>query len=332
MVYRVKGVLTNTTPVDAYRGAGRPESIYLMERLIDKAARQLGEEPSELRRKNFIRPEQMPFKTTAGEIYDSGDFSRVMDACLKEGDVAGFAARKAESESHGRRRGLGISYYIESTMGDPTEMARIQFEDDGTVGIVVGTQSNGQGHATAYAQVLVDRLGVPFEQVRLIEGDTRALKAGGGTGGSRSLTAEGLAIREASEIVIERGKHYAAQEFETAVADIEFSREEGAFQVTGTDRRIGIMDLAAKSRSMTPPDGDAAGMDAEATAEIAQYTFPNGCHLAEVEIDAETGVIEIVRYTAVDDFGVVVNPMLVAGQVHGGVVQGIVQALYEQAV
>jgi carbon-monoxide dehydrogenase large subunit len=332
MVYRVKGVLTNTTPVDAYRGAGRPESIYLMERLIDKAARQLGEEPSELRRKNFIRPEQMPFKTTAGEIYDSGDFSRVMDACLKEGDVAGFAARKAESESHGRRRGLGISYYIESTMGDPTEMARIQFEDDGTVGIVVGTQSNGQGHATAYAQVLVDRLGVPFEQVRLIEGDTRALKAGGGTGGSRSLTAEGLAIREASEIVIERGKHYAAQEFETAVADIEFSREEGAFQVTGTDRRIGIMDLAAKSRSMTPPDGDAAGMDAEATAEIAQYTFPNGCHLAEVEIDAETGVIEIVRYTAVDDFGVVVNPMLVAGQVHGGVVQGIGQALYEHAV
>ena len=332
MVYRVLGVLTNTTPVDAYRGAGRPESIYLMERLIDKAARQLGEDPFELRRKNYIGAEAMPFKTTAGETYDSGEFSRVTDEARRVADVAGFESRKAASAKVGAFRGLGMSYYIESTMGDPQEAAKIRFEDDGTVAIVVGTQSNGQGHATAYAQVLVDRLGVPFEKIRMVEGDTRELKQGGGTGGSRSLTAEGLAIRKASDVVIERGKHYASQEFETAVADIDFSRENGEFSVTGTDRRISILELAAKSKTMTPLGNQEPGMDAEAIADIPQWTFPNGCHIAEVEIDPDTGVVRIERYTAVDDFGVVVNPMLVSGQVHGGVAQGIGQALYEQAV
>ena len=332
MVYRVKGVLTNTTPVDAYRGAGRPESIYLMERLIDKAARELGEEPAALRKKNLIGADAMPFTTTAGEVYDSGEFARVMDEAIKVADATGFDKRKTESARAGKLRGIGMSYYIESTMGDPQEMAKIRFEDDGMVSVVVGTQSNGQGHATAYAQVLVDRLGVPFEKIQMVEGDTRELKLGGGTGGSRSLTAEGLAIRAASEIVIDRGKHYASQEFETAVADIEFSRTDGEFKVTGTDRRISVIDLAAKSKTLAAPDDDATGMDAEATAEINQWTFPNGCHIAEVEVDPETGVVTVERYTAVDDFGVVVNPMLVAGQVHGGVVQGIGQALYEQAV
>ncbi|MEM7045787.1 MAG: xanthine dehydrogenase family protein molybdopterin-binding subunit [Pseudomonadota bacterium] len=332
MVYRVLGVLTNTTPVDAYRGAGRPESIYLMERLIDKAARQLGVEPVELRRKNFIGATAMPFKTTAGEVYDSGEFARVTDEAFKVSETAGFDARKADSAKSGKYRGIGMSYYIESTMGDPQEAAKIRFEDDGTVAIVVGTQSNGQGHATAYAQVLVDRLGVPFDKVKIVEGDTRELKQGGGTGGSRSLTAEGLAIRKASDIVIDRGKQFASQEFETAVADIEFSREDGTFTVSGTDRSIGIMELAAKARSMPPVGNQDPGMDAEAIADIPQWTFPNGCHIAEVEVDPDTGVVTIERYTAVDDFGVVVNPMLVAGQVHGGVVQGIGQALYEQAV
>lgn len=338
MVYRVKGVLTHTTPVDAYRGAGRPESIYLMERLIDKAARQLGEAPADLRRKNYIGAEAMPFKTTAGEIYDSGEFGRVTDEAFKVANVAGFDSRKAESATAGKLRGLGMSYYIESTMGDPQESAKIRFEDDGGVSIAVGTQSNGQGHATAFAQVLVDRLGVPFEKVRIIEGDTRELPVGGGTGGSRSLTAEGMAIHKASDVIIERGKHYASQEFETAVADIEFSRESGEFKVSGTDRTITIMDLAAKAKSMTPPAGEEpdapglGGMDAQATADIAQWTFPNGCHVAEIEIDPDTGTVTIARYTAVDDFGVVVNPMLVSGQVHGGVVQGIGQALFEQAV
>ncbi len=333
LVYRVKGVLTNTTPVDAYRGAGRPESIYLMERLIDAAAREVGVEPPELRRRNLIGPEAMPFKTTAGEIYDSGEFARVMDAALGEAGWSGIAQRKAEAQRRGMRRGIGMAYYIESTMGDPQEMAAISFETDGTVSVAVGTQSNGQGHETAYAQLLHERLGVPFEKIRIVQGDTAKLKLGGGTGGSRSLTAEGMAIRDCADDVIERGRHYAAQELETAVADIAYDRETAEFGVIGTDRRIGLLDLAAKARTMAnPPEGFEGGLDAEATAQIDAYTFPNGCHIAEVEVDPDTGVAEIVNYVAVDDFGVVLNPMLVAGQVHGGVVQGIGQALYEHAV
>ena len=332
LVYRVKGVLTNTTPVDAYRGAGRPESIYLMERLMDAAAREVGLDPIEFRRRNFIAPAAMPFKTAAGEIYDSGEFAKVTDAALKAADWAGFGKRRSEAASRGLRRGIGMSYYIESTMGDPKEAAKIQFEDDGTVSVVVGTQSNGQGHETAYAQVLNDRLGIPFEKIRIVQGDTSLLKWGGGTGGSRSLTAEGMAIRDASDMVIERGKHYASQELETAVADIEFAREAGEFRVIGTDRRIGLLELAAKARTLTPPEGAEPGLDAEAMAKIDAWTFPNGAHVAEIEIDPDTGVTRIVRYTAVDDFGVVLNPMLVEGQVHGGVVQGIGQALYEHAV
>jgi aerobic carbon-monoxide dehydrogenase large subunit len=332
LVYRVKGVLTNTTPVDAYRGAGRPESIYLVERLMDAAAREIGADRVEFRRKNFIPSSAMPFKTAAGEIYDSGDFARVMDTALREADWGGFARRKADAAGRGLRRGIGMSYYIESTMGDPQEAAKITFEGDGTVSVAVGTQSNGQGHETAYMQLVNDRLGVPFERIRIVQGDTAQLKWGGGTGGSRSLTAEGMAIRDASDLVIERGKHYAAQEFETAATDIEFARETGEFRVIGTDRRIGILELAAKARTMTPPEGGAPGLDAEAMAKIDAWTFPNGCHVAEVEIDPDTGAMRIVNYVAVDDFGVVLNPLLVAGQVHGGVVQGLGQALMEHAI
>jgi carbon-monoxide dehydrogenase large subunit len=332
LVYRVKGVLTNTTPVDAYRGAGRPESIYLVERLVDAAAREVGLSPPEFRRKNFIGAAAMPFKTAAGEIYDSGEFARVMDKALEEAGWGAFEQRRREAGARGRRRGIGMAYYIESTMGDPQEAARIEFAGDGMVDIVVGTQSNGQGHETAYAQVLNDRLGVPFERIRVVQGDTAKLKWGGGTGGSRSLTAEGMAIRDASDIVIERGKHYASQELETAVADIEFARESGEFRVIGTDRSITLLDLAAKARTMTPPEGAEAGLDAEAMAKIDAWTFPNGCHVCEVELDPDTGAVQIVNYVAVDDFGVVLNPMLVAGQVHGGVVQGIGQALMEHAV
>ena len=328
LVYHVKGVLTNTTPVDAYRGAGRPESIYLMERLIDAAARELSLDPSELRRRNFIPGSAMPFETAAGEVYDSGEFAQVMDKALDAADWKGAAGRRAQAKGRGRLRGIGMSYYIESTMGNPEENAKVTFEDDGTVSVMCGTQSNGQGHETAYAQILHARLGVPFEKIRIVMGDTDKLRTGGGTGGSRSLTAEGMAIRDASEMIIERGKPLAAQELETAVADIEFAREEGAFKVVGTDRRIAIMDLAAQAREK----GQGDALNVEATAKIDAWTFPNGCHVAEVEIDPDTGVVEIVNYVAVDDFGVVVNPLLVAGQVHGGVVQGIGQALCERAV
>ena len=328
--YGVKGVFTNTCPVDAYRGAGRPESIYCMERLMDYAADQLGVDPIELRRRNFIKPEQMPFKTAAGELYDTGEFAKVMDTCLKKADWSGLAARRAKSQAKGRLRGIGMCYYIESTMGDPTEHAAIEFTDDGFVNVLVGTQTNGQGHDTAYSQVLHSRLNVPFEKIRIVQGDTDRIRAGGGTGGSRSLTAQGMAINDASDLVIERGKAFSAQHFETAAADIQF--QDGTFRVAGTDRAIGIMELAGKARAMAPAMGMEGGLDAAATTNLSAWTFPNGCHIAEVEVDPDTGTIEILDYNIVDDFGVVLNPMLVEGQVHGGIVQGIGQALHESAV
>lgn len=327
--YAVTGVVTNTVPVDAYRGAGRPESIYCVERLIDASARDLGLDPAELRRINFIKPDQMPYKTSVGELYDTGEFDRVMTLCMDKADYAGHAARKAEAASRGKLSGIGICYYIESTMGDPTEHAKVEFGDDGLVSVYVGTQSNGQGHETAYAQVLHQRLHVPFEKIRIVQGDTDRIRSGGGTGGSRSLTAQGTAINDASDVVIERGKAFAAQHFEAAVADITFV--EGQFSVAGTDKIIGIMDLAAKAKTIELPEME-GGLDANATAVLDAWTFPNGCHIAEVEIDQSTGVTDVVRYSIVDDFGVVVNPLLVAGQVHGGVVQGIGQALMEHAI
>ena len=328
--YGVKGVFTNTVPVDAYRGAGRPESIYCIERLMDYAADQLGVDPVELRRRNFIRPEQMPFKTAAGELYDTGEFAKVMDTCLKKADWAGISARRAQAQAKGKLRGIGMCYYIESTMGDPTEHAAIEFTEDGQVNVLVGTQTNGQGHDTAYAQVLHHRLNVPFEKIRIVQGDTDRIRAGGGTGGSRSLTAQGMAINDASDIVIERGKAFAAQLFETAAADIQF--QEGTFRVAGTDRAVDIMELAGKARAMAPSLGMEGGLDAAATTNLSAWTFPNGCHIAEVEVDPDTGTVEVVDYNIVDDFGVVLNPMLVEGQVHGGIVQGIGQALLEGAV
>lgn len=328
--YGVKGVFTNTVPVDAYRGAGRPESIYCMERLMDFAADELGVDPVELRRKNFVRPEQMPFKTAAGELYDTGEFARVMDTCLEKADWAGLPARRAQAQARGRLRGIGMCYYIESTMGDPSETASIEFGEDGMVTVMVGTQTNGQGHATAYTQVLHQRLNVPFDKIRIVQGDSDRIKAGGGTGGSRSLTAQGAAINGAADIVIERGKAFAAQLFETAAADIQFS--DGTFRVAGTDRVIEILELAGKARAMAPAVGIEGGLDAEATTTLSAWTFPNGCHIAEVEVDPDTGIVEVANYNVVDDFGVVLNPMLVEGQVHGGIVQGIGQALLEGAV
>ncbi|MEE8280412.1 MAG: molybdopterin cofactor-binding domain-containing protein [Alphaproteobacteria bacterium] len=273
----------------------------------------------------------MPFTSAAGETYDVGEFARVMDAAMAKADWRGFPARRAEARGRGARRGIGMCYYIESTMGEPEERASIRFEEDGMLSVLVGTQSNGQGHETAYAQLLNDRLGIPLHRIRVIQGDTDRIRTGGGTGGSRSLTSQGWAIHKAADVVIERGIQYASQELEAAAADVEF--DGGRFTIVGTDRSISILDLAAAARSMaSQPEGHAGGLDADALATIDAWTFPNGCHIAEVEIDGETGVTRIVRYSIVDDFGVVLNPMLVEGQVHGGVVQGIGQALYEHTV
>ena len=330
LYYRVQGVMTHTTPVDAYRGAGRPESIYVIERLMDKAARELNTDRAELRRKNFISPASMPFTTTVGEIYDSGEFDQVLSKALTMADWKGFATRRSEARQQGKYRGIGLCYYIESTMGEPSENAAVRFSDDGYAEVLVGTQSNGQGHETVYAQFLHERLGVPFERIRVVQGDTDLLPNGGGTGGSRSVTAEGWAIQAAADAVIERGKHYAAQALEAAAGDIEF--DQGDFRITGTDRSISVLELATRAKVMAQPEGFEGGLNAEATVEIPAWTFPNGCHVAEVEIDADTGTSAIVNYSIVDDFGRLMNPLLVEGQVHGGVVQGLGQALMEDTV
>jgi aerobic carbon-monoxide dehydrogenase large subunit len=324
----VLGVFTHTAPVDAYRGAGRPESNYLLERLVDAAARELGIDRVELRRRNMIPASAMPHKTPVGKTYDTGDFAMVLDAALKQMDYAGFAARRAEAARRGKRRGIGLAYYLEVTMGDPTERAEIRFADDGFVDLYVGTQSTGQGHETAYIQLTSQRLGIDAEKIRVRQGDTDTIPVGGGTGGSRSLYSEGQAILLTAETVIDKGKQAAAEVLEAAAADIAF--DDGRFAIVGTDRGIDIIALAATQRQKAANGEQAIILDAAEIATVAEHTFPNGCHMAEVEVDPETGVVDVVRYGVSDDFGKTVNPMIVRGQVHGGVAQGLGQALLER--
>jgi carbon-monoxide dehydrogenase large subunit len=323
----IKCVLTNTTLMGAYRGAGRPEANYYMERLIDRAADEMGINRLTLRKRNFIKPAQMPFAASSGVTYDSGDFQGVFNKALKISDHAGFAKRKKESRKRGRLRGIAVGSYLEVTAPPGVELGKIVFEDDGSVRLITGTLDYGQGHATPFAQVMADQLGVPFEKVTLEQGDSDLVHTGSGTGGSRSITATGMAIVEASKLVIEKGKKAAAHLLEAAEADIEFAG--GRFTIAGTDRSIDIIELARRLREGKVPDGVPSSLDVDHTTKEVPSTFPNGCHVAEVEIDPETGIVEIVRYTGVNDFGVIVNPMLVAGQMHGGVAQGIGQALME---
>ena len=329
--YGVKGVFTNTVPVDAYRGAGRPESIYCIERLMDYAADQLGVDPVELRRRNFIRPEQMPFKTAAGELYDTGEFAKVMDTCLKKADWAGH--RRRAGPRRRPRAGCAASACA-TTSNRPwairPSMPRSSSPRTATSTCWSAPRPTARATTRPTPRCCTSRLNVPFEKIRIVQGDTDRIRAGGGTGGSRSLTAQGMAINDASDLVIERGKAFAAQLFETAAADIQF--QEGTFRVAGTDRAVDIMELAGKARAMAPSLGMEGGLDAAATTKLSAWTFPNGCHIAEVEVDPDTGTVEVVDYNIVDDFGVVLNPMLVEGQVHGGIVQGIGQALLEGAV
>lgn len=326
-----KAVFTNTTPVTAYRGAGRPEANYYMERLIETAAREMGIDAIELRRRNQILPSEIPYAAANGMNYDSGDFPTIMQKAVEASDWDGFAARKAESEKRGKLRGRGVGCYLEVTAPVQEEMGGIRFEENGDVTIITGTLDYGQGHWTPFAQVLHQKLGVPFERIRLIQGDSAELIAGGGTGGSKSIMASGAAILEASDIVIDKGKKIAAHVFETAVEDIVF--EGGAFQVAGTDRTVTVTELAEQLRGgLDLPEDLPRDLSVKHIFDAAPSAFPNGCHVCELEVDPDTGVVEIDRYNMVNDFGTVVNPLLVEGQAHGGIVQGLGQALMENAI
>ncbi len=320
----VIGTFTNTVPVDAYRGAGRPESNYLVERLIDAAAHEVGIDRIELRRRNMVAPSAMPYRTAMNQTYDSGEFQRVLDAALEKIDWAGFEGRRARSAAKGKKRGIGMAYYLEATGGAPTERAAMNFTADGFLDVYVGTQSTGQGHETAYVQLTAEQLGIDGSKIRIKQGDTDAAPSGGGTGGARSLYSEGQAILVTAASVIEKGKQAASEALEAAVEDIVF--EAGRFSVTGTDRGMDILSLAAAQHGRE----GATQLDAAEIASIDSHTFPNGCHMAEVEVDPDTGSIAVLRYIVCDDVGKAVNPMIVRGQVHGGVAQGVGQAVMER--
>ncbi|MFO1154020.1 MAG: xanthine dehydrogenase family protein molybdopterin-binding subunit [Rhodospirillales bacterium] len=325
-----RGVYTNTVPVDAYRGAGRPEAAYMLERLMDRAARTLGLDTAEIRRRNFIRPEAMPYKTASGPTYDDGRFAETLDAALAAADWDGFARRRQDAAMVGRLRGIGLSTYVEICAFEAEE-AHLLFPEAGGVELRIGTQSTGQGHETAYAQLVAGRLGVPFDAIRVIQGDTDLIPTGNGTSGSRSIPVGGPAVNAACDAVLARGRRFAAHLLQADAAAIELG--EDGFRVAGSGRRIGLLDLAAAARSAENlPAGETPGLDASGTYDCEASTFPYGCHVAEVEIDPDTGAVTVVRYTPADDFGVIINPLLVAGQVQGGVAQGIGQALLEEAV
>jgi carbon-monoxide dehydrogenase large subunit len=327
-----KCVFTNTNFVSAYRGAGRPEGNYYVERALDFAASELGIDRLDLRRRNIIRKSDLPFKAASDMTYDCGDFLGVLKQALDAADYSGFNKRRRESKKRGLLRGLGIGCYLEVTAAPGKELGAVHFEADGTVTIVTGTLDFGMGHATTYAQILTDLLGIPFDRIRMVEGDSDRMAFGGGSGGSRSVMFVGTALSESAAIIIERGKQIASHVLEASVNDIEF--ENGRFVIAGTDRSIGLIELAARLRAgLKLPDGMPTSLDVDhVVKDPVPSAFPNGCHIAEVEIDPETGRTQVVRYTAVNDLGTVVNPLLVEGQVQGGVVQGLGQVLMEKAV
>ena len=321
---RLRAAYTNTVPVDAYRGAGRPEASYLIERLVDVAARDLGVAPDALRRRNLIKPKALPYKTPTGKVYDSGDFAGCMARAQEIADWDGFNKRAAQSRRAGRLRGIGIASYIEACGNNGPETANVQLDRDGGVTVLIGSQSTGQGHATSYAQLVAERLDLPPERVRVVQGDTDRIATGAGTGGSSSIPVGGVAVDRASKTLADQLKELAADALEAAAGDMEIA--DGAVRVAGTDRAISFADLAA--RPQAKPE------DLRATSQFGTEppTFPNGTHIAEVEVDPDTGATAILNYVVVDDFGVTLNPLLLAGQVHGGAVQGIGQALMEDTV
>jgi carbon-monoxide dehydrogenase large subunit len=328
----IKGYFSNSAPVDAYRGAGRPEAAYLMERLMDAAAAKTGLDRVEIRKRNLPGPDELPYTNWSGQSFDSGDFPRLLTEGLRRAGGDDFEHRRKESQSRGKKRGLGIAYYVEITGAVGSEPAAVRFTENGGVELLVGTQSNGQGHETAFAQIAAERLGVPFESIVVKQGDTEWVN-GGGTGGSRSLNMSGGALELASDEVIRKGKIAAGQVLQGGGSEVGFTIEDGVgrFRVANTERSITLGELAVTLRRDKLP-GFEDGLDSDATYEGTASTFPNGCHVCEVEVDPDTGHVEIVSYHVLDDFGRVINPMLVAGQVHGGVVQGLGQALMENCV
>jgi carbon-monoxide dehydrogenase large subunit len=340
----VTAVFTNTLPTDAYRGAGRPEACYVLERLADRAARTLGIDRIEIRRRNMIPPSAMPYRTPIGPTYDCGDFPKMLDRALAAADLPGFAKRRAESESHGKRRGLGIACYVESSGVAPSRMAgangariglfesaQVRIDATGGVRALVGTHNHGQGHATTFAQILSDRLGVPLARIEIVEGDTAAVPYGTGTFGSRSIAVGGSALHRAAAKVIAKGRKIAAHLLEAAEPDVEFVR--GSYGVVGTDRRVTFQAVArAAHTAHNLPEGVEPGLDETAFYDPVNFAFSNGAHVCEVEVDPETGATSLVGYWVCDDVGVVINPIIVEGQVHGGLAQGVGQALIEACV
>jgi carbon-monoxide dehydrogenase large subunit len=323
--------VTNTVPVDAYRGAGRPEAAYVIERLVDQAARELGIAPDEIRRRNFVRPAQFPFKTPSGQVYDSGDYGRLLDSALQRANWNGFAARRAESASNSKLRGIGLSYYVEICSAMGGETTHVMFEPDGRVTALIGTQASGQGHETTFAQMVAAGLGVDLSLVDIVQGDSRRVPTGEGTNGSRSMAIGGSSLFRSVESVIVSGRKLAAEMLEASEVDIEFAA--GEFRIVGTDRTTGIADVAAASyRDEYAVEGVNPGLRSSERFAPEGGTFPNGCHVCEVEIDPETGHLDIVNYTVEDDVGTVINPLILEGQIVGGVAQGLGQALAEHAV
>ncbi len=340
----VDGVYTNTAPVDAYRGAGRPEATYVIERIVETAARELGVDPAELRRRNFIRPDQFPYQTPVALIYDTGDYEASLDKALKLVDYAGFPERRKASEARGKKRGIGLSCYIEACGLAPSQLAiqlgagvglyesgEVRVNPTASVTVFTGSHSHGQGHETTFAQIVSDRLGIPFENVEIVHGDTGRVEFGLGTYGSRSVAVGGSALMKATDKIIVKGKRIAAHMLDAKPEDVDF--EEGIFAVRATNRKLtfGEVAFAAYVPANFPEDLE-PGLSEKSFYDPKNFTFPAGTHIAEVEIDPETGVVTVAKFVAVDDFGEVINPMIVEGQVHGGIAQGIGQALLEHGV
>ncbi|WP_310619184.1 xanthine dehydrogenase family protein molybdopterin-binding subunit [Flexibacterium corallicola] len=317
----VTGVYTNTTPLDAYRGAGRPEAAYLIERLVAKAALEIGMNPIEFRKLNFIKPDGMPYTTQVGHTYDTGDFAKTLDKALRHSDFAGYLMREEQSLKRGKLRGIGMSCYIEACSFPGREEATIKLDENGGVTLFIGTQSNGQGHHTAYGQLIAEYLGLSLDKIKMVQGDTKLIKNGGGTEGSRSIPIGLTSVKEASVALVRKLKEIGGDRLEVDVEDLELV--DGTLRVVGTDRYMSLAALAQTSAEKIEAFGEAVQK---------QCTYPNGTHICELEVDPETGVTKIERYTVVDDVGVTVNPRLLQGQIHGGVAQAIGQALYEHVI